>query len=208
MSNRRAVPAPEAAPLPQTPRQLRDCGCPLDRPQGRSCRHPRATRTCLVLQLHRLPISLAPMRVWTSKIQAAPTDSLSFGPPTRAILPLQESDTDVPCSEFPIDPAPTSLPGSRAQAVPVRLNTRAAPRPLLSIGAPRMAVVPSPDNRRMYQSRLRRKKLSQHNIRLAPRCQLDVIRLDERSRRSLVRNSSATGSKVSPVRVQHSRGFS
>src|SRR5262249_44039740 len=80
------------------------------------------------------------------KTHAAPALLLSFGPPTTAVLPAAESATDVPCWML----LPTvSVPNSLAcwlHAPPLRVNTHAAPAPLLSVGPPTMAVLPSAES--------------------------------------------------------------
>ena len=51
-------------------------------------------------------VQMPPLLVQT---HAAPTLLLSLGPPTRAVLPSAERDTEWPCSAFPTAPEPTSL---------------------------------------------------------------------------------------------------
>src|SRR5262249_27513527 len=77
---------------------------------------------------------MPPDRVHT---HAAPTPLLSKYPPTSAVLPSAERATDSPCSAFPTDPLPTSLPpcwtsacahACAGQTVHIANNRRTTPR--------------------------------------------------------------------------------
>src|SRR5437016_6132048 len=87
-------------------------------------------------------VQVVPLRVYT---HAAPMTPLSTGPPTMAVLPSEDSETEVPWLAAPIAPMPTSL-SCWVQVVPLRVHTHAAPMPLLSLGPPMMAVLPSEDS--------------------------------------------------------------
>src|ERR1035441_3275073 len=79
-----------------------------------------------------------------------------------AVFPSADSATEIPCSEFPTAPVPTSLPPCWIHTLPKRVYTQAAPTPLpqallwtestavkplpISSAPPTMAVFPSPDN--------------------------------------------------------------
>src|SRR5262249_27121625 len=76
--------------------------------------------------------------------QAAPTELLSVGPPTMAVLPSADSATEKPCWEEKIAPVPTSFACS-IQIPPVRVKIHAAPV-IPSSGPPTMAVLPSEDS--------------------------------------------------------------
>src|SRR4029079_16886855 len=94
---------------------------------------------------------IPPLRVNTHAAPTASAPLVQFGlglsqrPPTIAVLPSADSETEVPCSAAPIAPAPTSLP-CWVQAPPLRVNTHAAPMLPLSRNAPTMAVLPSADS--------------------------------------------------------------
>src|SRR5271166_551949 len=74
-----------------------------------------------------------PLRLYT---HAAPCPLVSPGPPTMAmaVLPSVESETERPCCAAPLAPVPTSLGPSIQKRPGVRLNTHAAPCPLVSPG--------------------------------------------------------------------------
>src|ERR1035441_8019022 len=84
-----------------------------------------------------------PMRVNT---HAAPAPLLSFLPPMMAELPSAAVATEDPWNAFPTPPVPTNLPPCCAHTPPMRVNTHAAPPPLLSFSPPMMAVLPSADS--------------------------------------------------------------
>src|SRR6516225_8761233 len=97
-----------------------------------------------------LPTSLAPCWVHTPPLrvntQTAPTEVLSPGPPTMAVLPSADSATEKPCwANGPTAPVPTSLLPCWLHIPPLRVNTQAAPPRVLSFGPPTMAVLPSAD---------------------------------------------------------------
>src|SRR5450759_2837965 len=74
---------------------------------------------------------------------AAPTGPLSPNPPTMAVLPSAERDTEMPCSAIPTAPEPTSLVPSWVQTPALLVQTHAAPAAPLSYSPPMMAVLPS-----------------------------------------------------------------
>src|SRR5262245_7317435 len=96
-----------------------------------------------------LPINLAPCCVHTPPLRVnahvAPMPPLSPGPPRTAVLPSSDSATDRPCWAPPTAPLPISLAPCWVQTPPLRVNTHAAPRLLLSALPPTMAVLPSSD---------------------------------------------------------------
>src|ERR1039457_4653916 len=59
------------------------------------------------------PTSLVPCWVQTPPLlvqtHAAPALLLSLGPPTMAVLPSAESDTETPCPALPTAPVPTNF---------------------------------------------------------------------------------------------------
>src|SRR5262249_31503913 len=63
-----------------------------------------------------------PLRVNT---HAAPVLPLSDHPPTMAVLPSAESETDMPWRAFPTAPVPTSFLPCCVQVPPLRVNTHA-----------------------------------------------------------------------------------
>src|SRR5664279_2371177 len=79
------------------------------------------------------------------QIHTAPTTLLSKGPPTIAVLPSAEMDTEVPCSPCPTPSDPTSFVPCWVQAPSLLVKTHAAPTRLLSWNPPTTAVLPSPD---------------------------------------------------------------
>src|SRR5215471_2042893 len=90
-------------------------------------------------------VQTPPVRVNT---QAAPVLLLSDQPPTRAVLPSADSATDIPWprgNAGSLASLPTSLLPSCVHTSPLRENTQAAPRVRLSLGPPKMVVLPSPD---------------------------------------------------------------
>src|SRR5262245_45393436 len=69
-------------------------------------------------------------------------------PPTMAVLPSAESATDIPWPRGNAGspaPLPISLLPCCVHTSPLRENTHAAPRVRLSLGPPKMVVLPSPD---------------------------------------------------------------
>jgi hypothetical protein len=76
------------------------------------------------------------------KNHTAPIEPLSPGPPTIAVLPSVDSDTDQPSCEYPVASLAVSF-CCWVHVPPLRVKTHAAPVPLLSNGAPTMAVLPS-----------------------------------------------------------------
>src|SRR3954454_5496156 len=84
---------------------------------------------------------------------AAPTWLLSKAPPRMAVLPSADNVTERPCMAVPTASLPTSFGPccTHSTTVPprvktsLRAKTQAAPTPLLSPGAPSMAVLPSAD---------------------------------------------------------------
>src|SRR5450759_1741779 len=77
------------------------------------------------------------------KTHAAPALLLSTGPPTMAVLPSAERDTDTPWLAVPTALEPTSLVPHWVQAPALLVQTHAAPAPLLSPPPPTMAALPS-----------------------------------------------------------------
>src|SRR5450759_4937745 len=93
------------------------------------------------------PTSLGPCWVQTPAvlvhIHAAPAKLLSPLPPTMAVLPSAERDTDLPCRSPPTAPEPTSLDPCWVQTPALLVQIHAAPAKLLSRYPPTMAVLPS-----------------------------------------------------------------
>src|SRR5262249_14938849 len=87
-----------------------------------------------------------PANTGCANTQAAPAKSLSWGPPTMAVLPSAESETELPWPAGPTVPVPTSLEPCWLQT-PLKesVNIHAAPVPLSLEGPPTMAVFPSPE---------------------------------------------------------------
>src|SRR5262249_37244118 len=83
--------------------------------------------------------------LWT-KTHAAPSKLLSCGPPTMAVRPSPDKETEAPCPALPTAPVPTSLCPYWVQIPPPRLNTHAAPLLELSSNPPMIAVLPSADS--------------------------------------------------------------
>src|SRR4051794_20956866 len=78
-----------------------------------------------------LPTSLFPCCVQTPPLlvntQAAPPGLLpSNCPPTRAVFPSADRETDPPCCALPIAPKPASLLPCCVQTVPLLVHTQAA----------------------------------------------------------------------------------
>src|SRR6266508_3902874 len=76
------------------------------------------------------PTSLVPCWVQTppllAQTHAAPTEPLSPRPPTMAVLPSAERDTEVPCQTYnPTAPEPTSLVPCWAQTPPLLVQIHA-----------------------------------------------------------------------------------
>src|ERR1019366_2625566 len=74
---------------------------------------------------------------------AAPAELLSTYPPTMAVLPSAERDTEKPCQALPTAPEPTSLDPCWVQTPPLLVQTHAAPTLLPSEYPPTIAVLPS-----------------------------------------------------------------
>src|SRR5664280_237906 len=80
--------------------------------------------------------------------QTAPTPLLSPGPPTAAVLPSEDSATAQPWFALATAPVPTNLAPVCVHWPPERVNTQAAPVPVLSPGPPMIAVLPSAERAR------------------------------------------------------------
>ena len=105
---------------------------------------------CRAAPVAPVPVNLTPCCVHTpslkTKIQAAPALVLSVLPPMTAVLPFAAIATEIPWPAAPVAPVPTSLlPCWIQKPSLLRVKIQAAPAPLLSAGAPMMAVVPSPE---------------------------------------------------------------
>src|SRR5450759_983023 len=78
-----------------------------------------------------VPTSLLPCCVHTPpervNTHAAPAVPLSKYPPTIAVLPSAEMETDQPCFGIPTAPVPTSLLPCCVHTPPESVNTHAAP---------------------------------------------------------------------------------
>src|SRR5450759_206664 len=102
---------------------------------------------CAALPTAPVPTSLLPCCVHTPpervNTHAAPAVPLSKDPPTMAVLPSEEMETEEPCRAAPTAPVPTSLLPCCVHTPPERVHTHAAPAPLLSKYPPTMAVLPS-----------------------------------------------------------------
>src|SRR5262245_20790420 len=101
------------------------------------------------LSRHRMSLRQSPLKSWARagraiNTQVAPTPKLSNDPPMTAVL--QVSATEEPWVAAPTAPLPTSLFPCWAHTPLALVNTHAAPRLLLSLGPPTMAVLPSPDS--------------------------------------------------------------
>src|ERR1019366_6039625 len=90
---------------------------------------------------------IAPILVNT---QAAPTLPLSDGPLMMAVFPSPDNATEVPCSTcrlaFRTAPLPTNFEPCWVQTPPLGVNTHAAPKKVLSLTPPTIAVFPSSDS--------------------------------------------------------------
>ena len=137
--NTHAAPTPTLAPPRADPRSARCC---------RRRRAPRCNRTgvaggfaapisseAFAIELFAL---LFPFGSRARETHAAPTSSLSPGPPSSASLPSAESATLLPNSPAPASPLPLSFAPCWAHVVVVRRKTHAAPTPglPLSLGPP------------------------------------------------------------------------
>jgi hypothetical protein len=60
-----------------------------------------------------------------------------------AVFPSEERETELAWRGVPLAPFPMSLSPCWLQAPPARVNTHAAPSPVLSFGPPTIAVFPS-----------------------------------------------------------------
>src|SRR5262249_41127456 len=106
--------------------------------------------TCpLVVLYQTMAVRQSPLKSWVpvggaTNTQAAPAVLLSPFPPTMAVL--QDSATEKPCWAAPTAPVPNSLFPCWVHTPPLRVNTHAAPTPLLSKNPPTMAVLPPPDS--------------------------------------------------------------
>src|SRR3954447_13193144 len=103
---------------------------------------------CCAAPTAPVPTSLPPCGVQTPPFRvnthAAPAFKASNGPPTRAVLPSAERDTEAPCCAAPTAPVPTSLPPCGVQTpTPLRVKTHTAPAVAASNGPPTRAVLPS-----------------------------------------------------------------
>src|SRR3972149_1123537 len=85
-------------------------------------------------------VQIPPLLVQT---HAAPALPLSAFPPTMAVLPSAERDTERPCGAIPTAPEPTRLGPCWVPSPPLLVQTQAAPVLLLSKPPPTMAVLPS-----------------------------------------------------------------
>src|SRR5207244_7606625 len=103
-----------------------------------------------VVPMAPVPTSLAPCWVQTPPLlvqtHAAPALALSLLPPTMAVLPSKESDTERPCRATPTAPVPTRLVPCWVQTLPLLVQIHAAPAKLLSACPPTMAVLPSAES--------------------------------------------------------------
>ena len=93
-----------------------------------------------------LPSCIHPTETKRIKIQAAPALALSKWPPTRAVLPLADSATDLPNQGLPTPSEGTNFVPSCAHVVPERLKIHTAPLPPSSITPPTIAVLPSAES--------------------------------------------------------------
>src|SRR5215471_1950485 len=105
---------------------------------------------CWMVPTPPVPTSLLPCWVHTPlervNTQTAPSLLLSPMPPAMAVFPSAERATEKACCwRAPAPPVPTSLPPCWIQAPLERVKTQAAPKPLLSLAPPTIAVLPSPD---------------------------------------------------------------
>ena len=96
-----------------------------------------------------MPTSFVPCWVHTPPLRvnthAAPKPLLSSGPPMTAVLPSADTATDSPCTARSTAPVPTSFVPCWVHTPPLRVNTHAAPKPLLSPRPPTTTVFPSAD---------------------------------------------------------------
>src|SRR5262245_33427502 len=94
---------------------------------------------------HATSLVQSPLKLWVVsrrsaqavKTHAAPTPcELSSGPPTIAVLPSPDSETDSPCLAAPTAPVPTTFCPYWVQTPLLRTKAHAAPALLLSNGPP------------------------------------------------------------------------
>src|ERR1043166_1579865 len=101
-----------------------------------------------------VPTSFVPCWLHTPalrvKIHAAPRLLLSPYPPTTAVFPSADSETDTPCSAVPTAPVPNSFAPCWLQTPALRVYTHVAPAPILSLAPPTIAVFPSADSETEY----------------------------------------------------------
>ncbi len=106
-----------------------------------------ADQPCSASPTAPVPTSLLPSCDHTPPLHvyshAAPALKLSYGAPTRAVLPFPEIATDLPNLATPTAPVPTSLRPCCDHTPALRVNTHAAPAKTLSPYPPTMAVLPS-----------------------------------------------------------------
>ncbi len=134
-------------PHPRRPNVNR-CRCILRR--GPCCRRRRERRKCPDARQPRRPSRPAWVPAGSRRRRSASTPTppqrhrCRRYPPTRAVLPSAERDTEMPWrSSRRTAPEPTSLGPCWVQTPPLRVHTHAAPAPLLSRDPPTRAVLPS-----------------------------------------------------------------
>src|SRR6266404_2583499 len=107
-------------------------------------------KPCCAMPTAPVPTSFVPCWVHTPTervyTHAAPATLLSECPPTMAVFPSPESDTEKPWCAMPTASVPTSFVPCWVHIPPERVYTHAAPAALLSPRPPTMAVFPSPES--------------------------------------------------------------
>src|SRR6266446_4569270 len=108
-------------------------------------------KPCSAMPTAPVPTSFVPCWVHTPPEErvythAAPAKPLSAFPPTMAVFPSPESDTEKPWCAMPTASVPTSFVPCWVHIPPERVYTHAAPATLLSKGPPTMAVFPSAES--------------------------------------------------------------
>src|SRR5205814_1312116 len=97
-----------------------------------------------------VPVSFVPCCAHVDSVRlnthAAPALLLSPLPPTSAMLPSADNATATPCRVDPTPPVPTSFAPCCVHVVRLRVQIHTAPTPVLSLGPPTIAVLPSEES--------------------------------------------------------------
>src|ERR1043166_9217715 len=135
--NTHAAPAPELSKIPHTKAVSPSADSETERPW------PAAPAAPVPTSFAPCWLHTPPLRLYT---QAAPSPESSRLPPTTAVFPSADSETDSPCSAAPTAPVPTSFAPCWLHTPAVRVNTHAAPAFALSTFPPTTAVFPSAES--------------------------------------------------------------